>query len=315
MRDPYQVLGVGREASGADVKKAFRKLAKKYHPDQSKDPAAKDRFAEVNDAYEIVGDPEKRKQFDRGDIGPDGKPRLQGFEGFGGARPGPGAGQTGFRWSSGSPGGARSGGFSAEDLFGDIMGRSGMGGRRGTGQAAPKGADVSATAAVTLEQLAKGEKARVDLPTGKTLEFAVPADTQPGKIVRLRGQGQQSPLGGPTGDALVTIEFVGHPLFKPDGRNLRLDLPVSLDEAVLGGKVKVPTLEGSVAMTIPPGANHGRSFRLKGKGLPTTGGKRGDILVALHIVLPYQADPELEELMRRWRDKGVADVRGSEFQS
>lgn len=309
MRDPYQVLGVNRDASDADIKKAFRKLAKKYHPDQSKDPKAGEKFAEVNDAYEIVGDKDKRAQFDRGEIGPDGKPRFQGFEGFRpGAGPGAGAGTSGFRWST-----SRSGGVNFEDIFGEAFGR-GFGGATGGprnargAQQAPRGSDVSATVALTLEQLAKGEKARVDLPTGKTLEFAVPPGTPPGKVIRLKGQGQPSPLGGPAGDALVTIEFVPHPQFRPDGSNLRIDLPVPLDDAVLGGKVKVPTLEGSVSMKVPPGADHGRSFRLKGKGLPKAGGGRGDLLVSLRIVLPETIDPELKELMTRWREQGSAAV-------
>jgi len=322
MRDPYQVLGVGREASEADIKKAFRKLAKQYHPDQSKDPKAKERFAEANAAYEIVGDKEKRAQFDRGEIGPDGNPRFQGFEGFrpGGGRAGAGAGPGGqtFRWST--TGGGRAGGFNVDDLFGDILGRGGFasggadpraGSRR---QAPPRGADVSATAAVTLEQLARGEKARVDLPTGKTLDFAVPPGTQSGKVVRLKGQGHPSPLGGPAGDALVTVELVAHPLFRPDGTNLRLDLPIGLDEAVLGGKVRVPTLEGSVAMRVPPGADQGRAFRLKGKGLPGADGKRGDLLVTLRIVLPETSDPELKALMEKWRAARVADAESDEIQ-
>lgn len=307
MRDPYQVLGVARDASDAEVKKAFRKLAKKYHPDQSKDPKAKERFAEVNDAYEIVGDKEKRKQFDRGEIGPDGKPKFQGFGGFGqGAGPGAGAGT--FRWSTG--GGRAAGGASMDDILSDILGR-GFGGRGASRQtAAPKGSDVTATAAVTLEQIVKGDKARVELPTGRTLSFALTPGVKPGQTVRLKGQGQASPLGGPPGDALVTIEFVPHPQFRADGSNLRMDLPVALETAVLGGKVKVPTLEGPVTMTVPPGANGGRAFRLKGKGLPISTTKRGDLLVALRIELPAEPDPELTALMERWREKTPAKAGG-----
>ncbi len=310
MRDPYQVLGVARDASETEVKKAFRKLAKKYHPDQSKDPKAKERFAEVNDAYEIVGDAEKRKQFDRGEIGADGKPRFQGFGGFGGARPGvgprPGAG--GFRWSTSGAEGA-----SMDDILGDILGRGGFGGRgAGRQSAAPRGSDVTATAAITLEQLANGEKARVELPTGRTLEFAVTPGVRPGQIVRLKGQGQPSALGGQPGDALVTIEFVPHPKFRPDGSNLRVDVPVPLEMAVLGGKVSVPTLKGTVAMTVPPGANGGRSFRLKGKGLPSAAGSSGDLLVSLRIELPEQPDPELVALMEHWRDRAAEAVGDEE---
>jgi DnaJ-class molecular chaperone len=311
MRDPYQVLGVSRDATAAEIKKAFRKLAKKYHPDQSKEAKAKELFAEINDAYEIIGDEDKRKQYDRGEIGPDGKPKFQGFgSGFGAGTGRPGTGTSGFRWSTSDGRGGQAGGFSFDDIFGDFLGRQSSRPR----QAAPRGADITAQAAVTLEQIARGEKARVDLPTGRTLEFAVPPGSKPGKVIRLKGQGQPSLFGGEPGDALVTIEFVAHPLFRPDGANLRLDVPVSLDEAVLGSKIKVPTLEGSVSMTVPPGANGGRAFRLKGKGLPDADGRRGDILVTLRIVLPDDPGPELTEMMRRWRDAGVADVRGSEYQ-
>ena len=301
MRDPYQVLDVARDASAAEVKKAFRKLAKKYHPDQSKDAKAKELFAEVNDAYEIVGDLDKRQQYDRGAIGPDGKPKFQGFGGFGGQGPGPGPGT--FRWSSGDQSGA-----SMEDILSDVMGR-GFGGRsrrpRPSGQ---RGSDVNATTAVTLEQLARSDKARVDLPTGRTLEFNLTPGTKPGQVIRLKGQGTPSPIGGSPGDALVTVEFVAHPIFRPDGANLRVDLSVPLDTAVLGGKISVPTLASSVTMTVPPGANGGRSFRLKGKGLPATGGKVGDLLVSLNIELPSDADPDLVALMERWRERTAASV-------
>ena len=304
MRDPYQVLNVAREANAAEIKKAFRKLAKKYHPDQSKDPNAKERFAEVNDAYEIVGNADKRKQYDSGEIGPDGKPKFQGAGGFGGRGPGPENGT--FRWSSGAPSGA-----SMEDILSEMMGRGGggrAGGRRSSG---PRGADVNATAAVTLEQLARGDKARVDLPTGRTLEFAVTPGTKPGQMVRLKGQGHPSPMGGPPGDALVTVEFISHPTFRPDGSNLRVDIGVPLDTAVLGGKINVPTLAGAVTMTVPPGANAGRSFRLKGKGLPIAGGKNGDLLATLNIELPATADPDLVELMERWRERSAVDASDS----
>lgn len=318
MRDPYDVLGVARTASAAEIKKAFRRLAKKLHPDQNaSDPKAKERFAEINGAYEIVGDAEKRAQFDRGEIGPDGKPRFQGFEGFD-----PGAfrgGGRSFRWSTGGPGaGTARGGFSTDDLLSEILGGLGRGGAD-AGQARPgagrAGGDVTATVAVTLEQLARREKVRVDLPTGRTVEVAFPPGTRPGQVIRLRGQGQANPLGGPAGDALVTVEFVPHPRFRVEGDALRLDLPVSLDEAVLGAKVRVPTLEGPVTLTVPAHSSGGRSLRLKGKGLPRADGTIGDLIVSLRIVLPEKPDPELESLMRRWRDSARADVRGREFEA
>ena len=308
MRDPYEVLGVSRTASESEIKSAFRKLAKKHHPDQSKEPQAKERFAEVNSAYEIVGDKDKRRQFDHGEIGADGKPRFQGFEGFGrGAHPG-GGGRT-FRWSGGGPGGGFGGGgggeFSADDILSDILGglgRGAGGARGGARQRAQRGQDVTATAAVTLEQIVHGEKARVDLPTGRTVEISVPVGTRPGQVIRLKGQGQPGALGGRPGDALVTIEFVPHPLFKVEGDTLRREIAITLDEAVLGAKVRVPTLDGPVTLSVPPKSSGGRALRLKGKGLPRSGGGRGDLLVTLKIVLPEGGDADLEALMKTWRE-------------
>jgi DnaJ-class molecular chaperone len=323
MRDPYEVLGVSRTASEGEIKSAFRKLAKKHHPDQNRtDPKAKERFAEANTAYEIVGDKEKRKQFDRGEIGPDGKPRFQGFEGFSGGPP-PGSGGRTFRWSTsgGGPGSGFGGGdaFSGEDILSELFGNMGRGGgARGPGrQQQPRparGEDVTATAAVTLEQLVHGEKIRVDLPTGKTVEVTVPVGTRPGQAIRLKGQGQGGVNGGPPGDALVTIDFVPHPLFRVEGDALRREIAISLDEAVLGAQVRVPTLDGPVTLAVPPGSSGGRTLRLKGKGLPRAGG-RGDLLVSLKIVLPEAADPELVALMRKWRETKRYPVRDEEAES
>jgi DnaJ-class molecular chaperone len=311
MRDPYDVLGVPKNASEAEIKSAFRKLAKKHHPDRNKtDPKAKERFSEVNDAYEIVGDKEKRAKFDAGEIGADGKPRFQGFEGFGPGGPG-GFGQGGpqggartFRWSTS---GADGDPFANEDFLNEIFGnvnRGGGGARAGAGPRphAARGEDVQAVAAVTLEQLVRGEKARVDLPTGKTLDITIPPGTKAGQTIRLRGQGQPGVLGGPAGDAMITVEFVPHPHFRVDGDTLRRDINVGLDEAVLGGKVRVPTLDGEIALTIPPHSTGGRALRLKGKGLPVSTGGRGDLLVTPRIVLPETPDPDLDALMRKWRE-------------
>lgn len=322
MRDPYQVLGVAKTASEADIKKAFRKLAKASHPDSNKDdPNAQERFAEINAAYEIVGDKDKRGKFDRGEIDAEGKPKFQGgfedFQGFSSRGPRPGPGAQSFRWTS--QGGAGQAG-SDDDILSEILSgfsnRAGFGARRGGPRPqAPRtaGEDVQATVAVTLEQLMRGEKVQVELPTGRTLEVSIPAGTRSGKQIRLRGQGWASPDGGPTGDAMVTVEFVPHPLFKVEGDNLRIELPVSLDEAVLGAKVRVPTLGGPVTMTVPAGSNGGRLMRLKGKGLPTALGGHGDLLVALKLMLPDPVDPEFEALMRRWREAGHASVRGPEY--
>jgi DnaJ-class molecular chaperone len=322
MRDPYDILGVKRSASEAEVKQAFRKLAKQYHPDRNaKDPKAKEKFNEVNSAYEILGDKEKRGQFDRGEIGADGKPRFQGFEpgaggpfgpgGFGRGAGGPGGGARTFRWSTQGGGGGDP--FATDDFISEILGGLGRGGGAGGRARAPqRGEDVTATAAVTLEQLVKGDKVRADLPTGKTLDIAVPPGTKSGQTIRLKGQGMPSITGGPPGDALVTIEFVPHPVFRPDGDSLRAEVPVTLETAVLGGKVRVPTLEGPVTMSVPANSSGGKTMRLKGKGLPRAGGSRGDLLVNLRIVLPDPADAELAALMKRWREAGRYKVSEDE---
>jgi DnaJ-class molecular chaperone len=308
MRDPYQVLGVGKGAPQADVKKAFRKLAKQHHPDRNPtDPKAKEKFAEINSAYEIVGDEKKRAQFDRGEIDAEGKPRHPGFEGFGA-----GAGPGGFR-RGGGPGGAHfefnsgAGGFEGADIFADLFGGGRAGRRPGFGggarqQAREPGADIALEAAIPLETAIHGGSARVLTPNGRTLEINVPAGIDEGKQIRLRGQGQPSPSGGPAGDALVTVRFEKHGLFRIDGRDLRLDLPIALYEAVLGAKVEAPTLSGKVELTLPPHSNSGRTLRLRGKGLPAATGKlAGDLLVTLRIVLPEGANVELEELARKMR--------------
>lgn len=328
MRDPYDVLGVPRSASEADVKKAFRKLAKQYHPDaNANDPAAKEKFAEVNSAYEILGDTAKRGQFDRGEIGADGKPRFQGFEGFGGGgfrgRPG-GSGPAGDRatedilneifgdafagFARGSGGQARARRRPEPDFdFSGFAGGGGPGAGPGAGGAAAKGPDVMVTARVRLEDLVDGGKVRVQLPSGKTLDVKVPQGFEPGQQMRLKGQGG---AGNPPGDAILVLVYEPHAQFRPDGSNLRLDLPVSLDEAVLGGKVRVPTLDGTVELNLPAGTSGGKALRLRGKGLPDKLGNRGDLLVTPRIVLPDTPDAGLEQLMRRWREMKPYNPRG-----
>ena len=324
MRDPYEVLGVTRNATAAEIKSAFRKLAKKLHPDANKhDPKAASRFAELNAAHEILGDADKRKAFDRGEIDAEGKPRFQGFEGFGrqgGAGAGGGFGPEGsfetfsfgpegFRSAGGRSGGRGFGGF--EDILKDVFTR---GGGRGTrnfqfeqDDVVAPGRDLTASLSITLAEAAKGAKKRVQLPTGKEVEVKIPAGLDEGKQMRLKGQGLAAP-GGPPGDLLITISILPHPLFQRDGADLRLDLPVTLYEAVLGGKVRVPTLDGTVELAIPAGTNGGRTFRLKGKGFPAKD-RKGDLLATVRLVLPDGNDPELEELMRKWRDAKPYDPR------
>jgi DnaJ-class molecular chaperone len=320
MRDPYAVLGVGKTASADEVKKAYRKLAKKYHPDQNKnDPKAQEKFAEISSAYEIVGDDKKRAQFDRGEIDAEGKPR--GFEGFGagpagGFRRG-GAQQGGFEHfefdlggggpfgRAGAGGGAgKAGGFDPGDFF-DLFGARG-----GRTRAPQRGQDIAETVTISLVDAARGTSARVALATGKTLDVAIPAGIEDGKQIRLKGQGQPGQGGGPAGDAMVTVKVARHPFFRVEGRDIRLDLPLTLYEAVLGGNVEVPTLSGKVEMAVPAGSNGGRTMRLRGKGLPASDGKpAGDLLVTLRIVLPDGANPDLEDLMRQWKADKPYDPR------
>jgi DnaJ-class molecular chaperone len=305
MRNPYDILGVPHSASEAEIKKAFRKLAKTYHPDRNaSDPKAKDKFAEVNTAYEILGDAEKRAQFDRGEIDPEGKPRFQGFNGFGGGRPGA-EDFEGFAFGGGSPFGsrrsARAGG-GAEDIFSHIFGEAfrSAGAGEGTRRSRPqKGEDVAATLTVALEDVAGEAKKRVTLPTGRDVDVIIPKGVVDGQVIRLRGLGQAG-LGGEQGDVLLTIRIAPHERFTPEGSNLRLRLPVQIEEALLGGKVRVPTLNGTVEMTIPPMTDSGRTFRLRGKGLPGKDGP-GDLLVTIEIRLPEVVDEALMDYARSRR--------------
>jgi DnaJ-class molecular chaperone len=318
MRDPYDVLGVSKTASAAEIKSAFRKQAKKLHPDANKhDPKAANRFAELNAAYEILGEADKRKAFDRGEIDADGKPRFQGFEGFGGGGPRGGRegnfetftwGTDGFHRSGGRAGGGGFGGF--EDLLKEAFG--GARGRRGgfqfeEGDVAGGGRDIEAALTITLPEAAKGVEKRVLLPTGKEVDVKIPAGLADGQQIRLKGQGHAGP-GGRAGDLLIAVSVAPHPLFKRDGADLRLELPVTLYEAVLGGKVRVPTLDGAVELAIPAGTNSGRTFRLKGKGFPGKGGA-GDLLATIRIMLPEGGDHDLEALMKQWREGRAYDPR------
>jgi DnaJ-class molecular chaperone len=289
MRDPYEVLGVQKSARPDEIKKAFRRLAKKLHPDANKkDPKAAVKFAEINAAYEVLGDEKKRKAFDAGEIDADGKPRFHGFEGAG-RHPGFGGDHfETFTW--GPQGTRRAGGRPGADLG-----------------AASRGQDVSAAVTISLAEAATGTTKRVRLPTGKEVDFKIPAGLTEGQQIRLKGQGLALP-GGPPGDLLISVGIAPHPYLKVDGANLRLDLPITLYEAVLGAKVRVPTLDGAVELAIPPGTGAGRTFRLKGKGLPGKAAP-GDLFVTARIVLPEGSDPALDELMRAWRDGKPYDPR------
>lgn len=310
MRDPYTILGVSRSASDKDIKSAYRKLAKKYHPDQNPDDSsAHAKFAEATNAYDLLNDAEKRAQFDRGEIDAEGNPRFAGF----------GAGAGGAR------GGARTAGgnFSAEDILKEFM--SGFGGQqrpgaRGAaggaqwdpfagaagmgGAQRARGEDVVVTVAVSLEDAHKAASIPVRMPSGKVLSVKLPDKVEEGQQIRLKGQGSAGPF-GEAGDALVTVRFEKSKQFRRDGQDIRTDVPVTLYEAVLGAKVRVPTLDGSVELTLPPGVDTAKALRLKGKGLYGD----GDLYVNIRVVLPPGGDPDLEALARFMRDQKPYKVR------
>jgi DnaJ-class molecular chaperone len=325
MRDPYEVLGVDRKASAADIKGAYRRLAKKLHPDANKnDPKAASRFAELSAAHELLADDDKRKAFDRGEIDAEGKPRFQGFQGYGGgAGPGGGFGSDGGfeNFNFGPEGFTRTtrrgrgrAGAGFEDILKEAFGSAGgaQAWRRGGGGATfePEdfgvGADVQAEMAVSLPDAANGSTQRLHLPNGKNVDVKIPAGITSGQHIRLKGQGMAGQ--GGAGDLLITVNIAPHPIFTLEGSDVRLDLPISLYEAALGAKVRVPTLDKPVELTIPAWTNSGRTFRLKGKGFPAKAG-RGDLLATIRVVLPERRDAELEALMKQWQSEKPYDPR------
>jgi len=303
--DPYTTLGVARGASEKDIKSAYRKLAKELHPDHNQDnPKAAERFSEVTRAYDLLSDADKRAKFDRGEIDVDGNPQFAGGHGGGGFGGGGGAG--GF----GGFGGGENVDMSdiLEGLFGGRAGGRGPGGFGGGGfgqRAAPRGANVSYRLSVTLPDAATLASQRITLSGGSTIDLKLPAGVEDGTQVRLAGKGEPGP--GGAGDALVTIAIQPHAFFKQDGDNVRLDLPITLDEAVNGAKVKVPTVEGAVMLTVAPGTSSGRTLRLKGRGFTRKDGSRGDQLITLEIALP-EKDEDLAARLDGWRD--TRDLRG-----
>lgn len=313
MRDPYTVLGVSRSVSEKDLKSAYRRLAKANHPDQNKDdPKAHAKFAEISAAYDFLTDKDKKAAFDRGEIDADGNPKFAGFSGNG-ARRGAGAGAGGFsaedilkEFMSGFGGaqqrGGRTSGAGGWDPFtGTMGGAGGFGGRAQSN----KGEDANVTLAVSLEDAHKAASVPLRLPTNKVVNVKLPDKVEDGQQIRLKGQGMPSPMGGEPGDAIVTVKFERHKLFRRDGADLRVEVPITLYEAVLGGKVRVPTLDGSAELTLPANINTAKALRLKGKGLHSA----GDLYATLKIVLPEAGDPDLEGLMRFWRDQKPYKVR------
>jgi DnaJ-class molecular chaperone len=306
--DLYQQLGISRGASEAEVKKAYRTLAKQLHPDRNKDnPKAAERFAKVTQAYDILADKDRRAKYDRGEIDEDGNPRMPFGAGFGGGgqRPGgAGAGRPG-----GFEGFDQAGAADLSDLFEGLFGGAMGGGRRSggfegfgrRGRAPQKGADVAYRLKVAFVDAATQKPQRVTLSSGKTVDLKLPNGVDAGTKIRLAGQGQSGPAGN--GDAIVTIDIAPHPFFTRDGKDIRLTLPITLKEAVLGAKVRVPTPEGPVMLSVPKGASSGKVLRLKGRGFTDKSGKRGDQLVTLSVDLPA-GDAALEAFAAGWDGAG-----------
>jgi DnaJ-class molecular chaperone len=300
-QDPYTELGVSRGASADDVRKSFRKLAKQHHPDRNPDnKTSEERFKRVTAAFDILGDDEKRKKFDRGEIDADGRETHPGF------RPGQGGG-----FGGGSPfgGGHRQAGgefdgVNFDEILGEMFGRGGAGaqaGGRGRGFAA-KGGDIRARLEIDLEDAITGVSRRITFGDGKSLDVAIPKGAAEGQVLRLRGQGQPGRGNGPAGDALIELAIKPHPLYRREGADLHMDLPISVPDAVLGAKVDAPTPDGPVSLTVPKHSNSGATLRLRGRGAinPQTG-KRGDLFARLMIALPDPPGADLERFAEIWR--------------
>ena len=303
--DLYQRLGIKRGASEAEVKKAYRSLAKQLHPDRNQDnPKAGERFNQVTQAYEILSDKDKRARYDRGELDEEGNPKFGGFGGGGGS-----AGSGGFR-PRGAPEGFP-GGFEEaatadlSDLFEGLFSgsrRGPAGGGFGNRARAPqKGSDIAYRLKVPFLDAATLAPQRVTLAGGKTIDVKLPNGVEEGSKIRLAGQGQPGP--GGKGDAIIAIEIAAHPHFTREGNDIRLPLPITLKEAVLGAKVKSPTPDGAVMLTVPKGASSGKVLRLKGRGFTDKAGKRGDLLVTLAIDIPADDQP-LEEFVAKWDGGG-----------
>ena len=309
MADPYSTLGVPRGASEAEIKKAYRKLAKELHPDRNKDnPKAAERFSQVTNAYDLLTDKDKRARFDRGEIDAEGNPTAPfGFGGGGGARSGgfrPGGAQFDFGGEQGDIGDIFEGLFGQRQQGGGGF-SSGFGFNRGP---KPKGANVAYRLQVPFVDAASLKPQRITLADGATIDLKLPAGVETGTQMRLGGKGQPGP--GGNGDAIVTIEVQPHRFFTRDGDDVRLDLPISLAEAVLGGSARTPTVDGAVNLTIAKGSSSGKVLRLKGKGFHQKGGGRGDQLVTLMVEVPA-GDAALAKFVEGWpgRDQGNPRAR------
>lgn len=307
--DPYQTLGVTKSATQDDIRKAYRKLAKELHPDLNPgDTQAEERFKQVSSAYAILGDAEQRARFDRGEIDASGaeRPEQQFYRQY--------ADAEGARRYTSSSGMEDFGEFS--DLFTDLFGQrargqQGFSGGPGSGGMKMRGADVRYHMEVSFMEAVNGGERRITLPEGSTLDLTIPSGTQDNAVLRLRGKGGEGFGGGPRGDALVEIKVLPHAVFRRDGNDIELEVPITLDEAVLGGKVEVPTVSGRVSVSIPKGASSGTVLRLKGKGVAPRGQEAGDQRVVLKIVMPETVDESLEQFITDWRKNKAYDPRAA----
>ncbi len=299
--DLYTVLGVAKTASAAEITKAYRKLAKKLHPDLNPgDKAAEEKFKKITAAYGIVGDEDKRKRYDAGEIDASGQetPQRRYYREYAG-------GEEGARYRS-SAGYEDIGAFS--DLFGDLFGERGGRGSAGGRRFSMRGQDTQYRLEVEFLDAVNGTKTRITLPDGGTLDVTIPAGVTDGQVLRLRGKGNPGLGEGEPGDALIEIGVKPHPVFKREGDDIAVEVPITFDEAVLGGKVEVPTIGGRVSVTVPPGANTGQTLRLKGRGVNRKGAA-GDQLVKLSVVLPESIDDDLKSFAERWRESNRYDPR------
>jgi DnaJ-class molecular chaperone len=298
---PYKILGVPKSADTATIRKAYRKLAKELHPDvRPNDKVAEDRFKQASAAFALLNNKEERAKYDRGEIDENGNPKGP----FAGARPGPQAG--------GYQGGFAPGGFDdISDILSELFGRqAGMGARQPFSQ---RGEDMQFNLAIELTEAIKGGVKHVRMADGRSLKIKIPAGVQSGKSLRLKGQGTPGRAGGPPGDAIVEIRVKPHKFYVLDGLDLRVDLPISLPEAVKGAKVKVPTPDGAVNFNIPANTSSGRIFRLKGKGGAGPRGKRGDLLLRTLIVLPEKPSKDLQTFIKEHPGLHQNDLRDSFF--
>lgn len=295
--DPYKILGVAKDASTDHIRKAYRARAKKLHPDLNPgDPKAAERFREVQAAHAILSDPDKRARFDRGEIDMAGTERPQ---------------QRYYRDYAGAEDAGRyhtTAGFEDfSDIFSDLFAR--RAGEAGNAGLRMRGQDVSYTLEIDFIDAVKGGTRRITLADGHSIDLHLPQGINDGEVLRLKGKGMPGLGGGPPGDALVRIAVRPHPLFRRDGMDIQLDLPITLDEAVLGGKIETPTVWGRVVLTIPEGASSGQILRIRGKGIHRAHDKKGDQLVSLKIVLPDTLDPDLKRFMEEWRGRHAHDPR------